>query len=66
MVTKDGYAGLDSPPFPMQPGEDGSPQAADDIKLEKGVSLSGTVVDPDWDAALRADKLRQVAISNAL
>ena len=51
VVTKDGYAGVDSSPFPFRPG-DGSPQVADDVRLEKGVSLRGVVVDPDGRPAI--------------
>ena len=54
VVTKEGYAGVDSPPFPIQPGEKGVPQAVGDVTLEKGVSLSGTVVTPDGRPAIGA------------
>jgi len=54
VVTKEGYAGLDAPPSPLQPGENGSPQVAGDIALEKGFSLHGLVVDPDGRPAVGA------------
>jgi len=41
VVTKEGYAGLDSPWTTFQPGADGSPQVLDPIRLAPGVSLSG-------------------------
>ncbi len=44
-VTKDGYAGIDSRTFLFQPGEADVPQAAETVRLEPGVSLSGRVLD---------------------
>ena len=46
VATKDGYAGVDTPPIAPPPGNDDSPQVLDPIHLAPGVSLSGTVVDP--------------------
>jgi RNA polymerase sigma factor (sigma-70 family) len=47
VVRKDGFGSLETPAFSFQPGPGFSPQALDPIRLEPGVSLSGTVVDPD-------------------
>jgi len=46
VVTKDGYAGIDSRPFAFQPGKTGI-HVADPIRLEPEVALNGIVVDPD-------------------
>ena len=46
VVTKDGYAGVDSQPFGIQAGDVGVPQVIAPIRLSPGVSLSGNVVDP--------------------
>jgi len=46
VVRKDGFASLQTPAFSFQPGKGDSPQVLDPIRLEPGVSLSGTVVDP--------------------
>ena len=47
VVTKDGFASVDSPVFLFQPGADDSPQMAAPIRLEPGDSLRGRVVDPE-------------------
>jgi RNA polymerase sigma factor (sigma-70 family) len=46
VVYKDGFAGFDSPEFLFRPDKDGT-QAATPVRLEPGLSVSGTVVDPD-------------------
>jgi thiol-disulfide isomerase/thioredoxin len=46
VVTKDGYAGVDSPRVELPPGTDESPRVLDPIRLAPGFSLSGRVVDP--------------------
>jgi RNA polymerase sigma factor (sigma-70 family) len=46
VATKDGYAGVDTPPITLPSGIDDSPLVLDPIRLAPGVSLSGTVVDP--------------------
>ncbi len=46
VVTKDGHAGVDSPPIELPLGADDSPRVLDPIRLAPGVSLSGRVVDP--------------------
>lgn len=46
IVYKDGYVGVESEPCVFQPGDNGT-QVGDPIRLEPGVSLSGTVVDPE-------------------
>ena len=46
VVTKDGHAGVDSPPIELPPGADDSPRVLDPTRLAPGVSLSGRVVDP--------------------
>jgi RNA polymerase sigma factor (sigma-70 family) len=54
VATKEGYAGVDAPPIPIRPVDDGSPQVVDDIRLEKGVSLRGVVLDPEGSPAIGA------------
>ena len=51
VVRKDGFGSLETPAFSFQPGDGDSPHALDPIRLEPGVSLSGTVVDPDGQPA---------------
>jgi RNA polymerase sigma factor (sigma-70 family) len=46
VVYKEGYAGFDSPEFLFQPGKDGT-QVANPVRLQPGLTLIGTVVDPD-------------------
>jgi len=46
VVAKDGFARTNSEPFVFEPGENRRPHVADPIRLERGVTLSGTVVDP--------------------
>jgi thiol-disulfide isomerase/thioredoxin len=46
VVTKDGYAGVDSPRIELPPGTDEWPRVLDPIRLAPGFSLSGRVVDP--------------------
>jgi thiol-disulfide isomerase/thioredoxin len=47
VIRKEGFASLQTPVFSFQPGKDDSPHTFDPIRLEPGVSLSGTVVDTD-------------------
>ena len=47
VVTKDGFASVDSPAFLFQPAADGSSQMAAPIRLEPGDSLRGRVFDPE-------------------
>ena len=47
MVRKEGLATLQTPIFSFRPGQGDAPHVLDPIRLEPGVSLSGTVVDPD-------------------
>jgi RNA polymerase sigma factor (sigma-70 family) len=47
VVRKEGLASLQTPIFSFQPGRGDSPQVLDPIRMEPGVSLSGTVVDPE-------------------
>ena len=47
VVRKEGLATLQTPIFSFRPGQGDAPQVLDPIRLEPGVSLSGTVVDPD-------------------
>jgi thiol-disulfide isomerase/thioredoxin len=54
VATKEGYAGVDAPPIPIRRGDDGSPQVVDEIRLEKGVSLRGVVLDPEGRPAIGA------------
>jgi RNA polymerase sigma factor (sigma-70 family) len=51
VVRKEGFASVQSPVFSFQPGKGQSPHVLDPIRLEPGVSLSGTVVDPDGQPA---------------
>ena len=46
VVYKQGYAGFDSPPFFFRRGGNGT-QVVDPIRLQPGISVRGTVVDPD-------------------
>jgi RNA polymerase sigma factor (sigma-70 family) len=46
VATKDDYAGVDTPSITLPTGIDDSPLVLDPIRLAPGVSLSGTVVDP--------------------
>ena len=45
VVYKDGFAGFDSPEFYFRRGGDGT-QVLDPIRLQPGIPVSGTVVDP--------------------
>ena len=47
VVRKEGLAILQTPIFSFRPGQGDAPQVLDPIRLEPGVSLSGTVLDPD-------------------
>ncbi len=46
VVYKDGYAGFDSPEFNFRRGGDGT-QVVAPIRLQPGLAVSGTVVDPE-------------------
>ena len=46
VVRKEGFASLETPEFSFKPGQGDAPQVLDPIQMEPGVSLSGTVVDP--------------------
>jgi RNA polymerase sigma factor (sigma-70 family) len=46
-VTKEGLAGVDTKPFHFRPGAGNASQVAEPLTLAPGVSVSGTVVDPD-------------------
>ncbi len=46
MVKKEGFAPAYSAQFRFEPVQKGSPQEVAPIRLERGVTLSGTVVDP--------------------
>ncbi len=46
-VTKEGLAGVDTKAVRFQPGPGDAPQVAETVTLAPGVSVSGTVVDPD-------------------
>ena len=52
VATKDGYAGVDSPSITLPPNNDGKPPALDAIRLEPGMSVSGTVIDPEGRPAV--------------
>jgi RNA polymerase sigma factor (sigma-70 family) len=45
-VTKEGLAGADTKSFRFQPGAGDAPHIAQTVVLARGVSVSGTVVDP--------------------
>ena len=53
MATKDGYAGVNSPPVELPPGTDDSPRVLDPVRLAPGVSLSGTGRRPAGPAGRR-------------
>jgi RNA polymerase sigma factor (sigma-70 family) len=46
-VTKEGYAGIDTKRIVFQPGVGNATQVAEIVTLTPGVSVSGTVVDPN-------------------
>ena len=46
VVTKDDYAGVNSPSIALPQGTDDLPLVLDPVRLSPGVSLSGKVVDP--------------------
>ena len=46
-VTKEGFAGVDTKRVHFQPGAGNPSQVAETVTLAPGVSVSGTVVDPD-------------------
>jgi RNA polymerase sigma factor (sigma-70 family) len=46
-VTKEGYAGIDTKRIVFQPGAGNAIQVAEIVTLTPGVSVSGTVVDPN-------------------
>ena len=46
-VTKEGFAGVDTKRVRFQPGAGNPAQVAETVTLAPGVSVSGTVVDPD-------------------
>jgi RNA polymerase sigma factor (sigma-70 family) len=46
-VTKEGFAGVDTKRVRFQPGAGNPSQIAETVTLAPGVSVSGTVVDPD-------------------
>ena len=46
-VTKEGYAGIDTKRIVFQPGVGNATQVAETVTLTPGVSVSGTVVDPN-------------------
>ncbi len=46
VVTKDGYAGVDSQSITLPSNDGDKPPALEPLRLEPGMSLSGTVVDP--------------------
>lgn len=46
-VTREGFAGIDTKPIRFQPGAGAASQDAGIVTLGPGVSVSGTVVDPD-------------------
>ncbi len=52
VVTKDGYAGVDSQSITLPPNDGTKPPVLDAIRLEPGMSLSGTVVDPEGRPAV--------------
>ncbi len=45
-VTRDGYAGIDTPTFRFEPPDRG-PQVADPVRLTSGLTIKGTVLDPE-------------------
>ena len=45
IVAKEGYVGVQSPPLSLSAGDSQKPQVIQPIRLERGVSLSGVVVD---------------------
>jgi RNA polymerase sigma factor (sigma-70 family) len=45
-ITKEGYVGVDTKRFHFQPGAGNPSQVAETVTLAPGVSVSGTVVDP--------------------
>ena len=47
VVRKEGLSTLQTPIFSFRPGEGDAPQVLDPIRIEPGVTLSGTVVDPE-------------------
>jgi thiol-disulfide isomerase/thioredoxin len=47
VVTKEGYAGSDTPRMPLIPGDDGSHHLTFAITLKPGASLTGKVIGPD-------------------
>jgi RNA polymerase sigma factor (sigma-70 family) len=47
VVRKEGFAGAETAELSAQPGKAGSARALDPIRLEWGVTLKGTVVDPN-------------------
>ncbi len=51
IVHKDGFANLQTPVFAFRPGLGELPHMLDPIRMEPGVLLSGTVVDPDGQPA---------------
>jgi thiol-disulfide isomerase/thioredoxin len=52
VVTKEGYAGVDSQSITLLSNDEGKPPALEPLRLEPGMSLSGTVVDPDGRPAI--------------
>jgi len=51
IVRKVGFANLQTPVFAFRPGLGDSPHVLEPIRMEAGVSLSGTVVDSDGEPA---------------
>jgi len=47
VVTKDGFAGVETAPITFEPPSVDRPQVAETVTLSTGVSLTGTVVDPE-------------------
>ena len=52
VVTKDGYAGVDSQSISLPLDDGDKPSAIETLRLEPGMSLSGTVVDPEGRPAV--------------
>ena len=52
VVTKDGYAGVDSQSISLPRDDGGKPSAIETLRLEPGMSVSGMVVNPEGQPAV--------------